>query len=165
MRAKLPRGSSSPSRFPATEKLWHGLPKTAASIGPIASKLASSTLPRLGTSGYRVAKTADANGSISQNAAAVQPSECHAEDAASMPENMERYFNVSGPSRARPGDNSDKELQHLQSYADRPSTSACDDERRSALHSSHIAHTCSRSALQPLSPTNAAFYNSAQPLR
>ena len=46
--------------------------------------------PQFGTVGKRCANTADGNGSISENATGDQPSECHAQLAASMPEQTDR---------------------------------------------------------------------------
>lgn len=89
-----PRGSASPCRSPATLKDWQGVPPTKRSTVPGSSvhSLCLVMSPKFGTFGKRCASTADGKGSISLNPTGVQPNRCHATDAASMPEQTDRYF-------------------------------------------------------------------------
>lgn len=82
--ARLPRGSSNPSRLPATLKDWQGVPPTRTSIGSGAAWMVVKS-PRFGTSGKRCASTADGKASISETNEVRQPSGCQATDAASIP--------------------------------------------------------------------------------
>ena len=94
-----PDSPLSPVLFPATEKLWHGLPPMTTSISPRISFHSTFDIsPRLGTLGKRVARTALQNGSISLKATASQPSGPHAQLAASMPEKRLTYL-TKPPSR------------------------------------------------------------------
>ena len=74
---RLPRGSSSPRRWPATENAWQGVPATRRSMGAAPVRRSQRPRidvksPRLGTSGKRYARTERANGSISANQAGRQ---------------------------------------------------------------------------------------------
>ena len=87
-----PDAPESPSRFPATLKLWQGLPPTTTSGFPyVFTAFFQSTSvmsPRFGTSGNRSDRTALGNSSISEKSSGSHPSGSHATLAASMPLNM-----------------------------------------------------------------------------
>ncbi len=94
-RARLPRGSASPPRSPATEKDWQGLPPmTRSGFGyprSISSVIAV-TSPRFGMPGHRFSTTAIGNLSISAVHRHSQPSGIHAACAAPMPSNRLTYL-------------------------------------------------------------------------
>lgn len=92
-----PDAPASPSRFPATEKDWQGLPPTTRSTDPISLQSTFVISPRFGTSGNRSASTALGNGSISLNATGSHPSWCHARVAASTPLNTDTYLTPPPP--------------------------------------------------------------------
>lgn len=91
-----PDSPCNPSRLPAIEKDWHGLPPTTRSGLPhFLTKLLQFTFvtsPKFGTFGYLSARTADGNGSISANARASHPIPSQATLAASIPLNRLRYL-------------------------------------------------------------------------
>lgn len=97
-----PDSPCNPSRLPAIEKDWHGLPPTTRSTLPrYFFQFILVTSPTFGTSGYRSAKTALGNSSNSAKHTGSQPSGSHAAVAASMPLKSETYFIGAPPMLAR----------------------------------------------------------------
>lgn len=97
-----PDSPCNPSRLPAIEKDWHGLPPTTRSPFPrYFFQFIFVTSPTFGTSGYRSANKALGNSSISAKATGSQPSGPHATDAASMPLNRLRYLTAAAPIQTR----------------------------------------------------------------
>ena len=92
-RVRLPRGSSNPSRFPASENDWQGEPPTTTSADPGWTWIVV-TSPKLGTPGKRCESTAHGNGSISAKPTGSQPSGFHATDGALIPLKRHKYFNA-----------------------------------------------------------------------
>ena len=92
-----PDAPARPSRFPATEKDWQGLPPTTRSTDPILLQSTFVMSPKLGTFGNRSASTALGNGSISLNATGSHPSWPHASVAASTPLKTETYLTTRPP--------------------------------------------------------------------
>lgn len=97
-----PDSPCNPSRLPAIEKDWHGLPPTTIStLLRYFFQFILVTSPIFGTSGYRSAKTALGNSSNSAKHTGFQPSGSHATVAASMPLKSETYFIGAPPMLAR----------------------------------------------------------------
>ena len=97
MYSNMSRDSPSrPSRPPAMEKDWQGLPPIRTSTAPCRSwnsfQSMSHTSPRFGTSGKRHARTAAGNSSTSANANGCHPSLDHATLAASTPLKSDTYL-------------------------------------------------------------------------
>lgn len=92
-----PDAPASPSRFPATEKDWQGLPPTTRPTGPISLQSICVMSPRFGMSGKRSASTALGNGSISLKATGSHPSWSQARVAASTPLKTETYLTTRPP--------------------------------------------------------------------
>ena len=92
VRHRFPRSSARLPRFPATLNAWQGVPPTKRLIAGMFHSWYLVISPRLGTSGNRSASTADGKGSISEKATGSHPRDSHATEAASMPEQTERYF-------------------------------------------------------------------------
>lgn len=89
-----PDSPCNPSRLPAIEKDWQGLPPTSTSGLPKSLtnplQLTLVTSPRLGTDGNLALSTALGKASTSANARGSHPSGDQATDAASMPLNSDR---------------------------------------------------------------------------
>lgn len=100
---RLPRGSSKPSRNPATEKDWQGVPAQRRSTGSPctlrrwAFRIAVKS-PNNGTRGYRSRNTARGNRSISLKNTGSQPSGTHATEGASIPLHTVANLTVTFPS-------------------------------------------------------------------